>query len=106
MLEFTMHGNQFYSFIFYLLKWYILCFLTVMIVPFSIPFEFNGKNYLCEIEPIKNYWDKQPTSFQVTLNNVYFGIISFTGKNWESDTNKNNLVEKIGNIIHEQLVLS
>ncbi|HEY4875592.1 MAG TPA: hypothetical protein VIH86_08480 [Puia sp.] len=77
-----------------------------MIVPFSIPFEFNGKNYLCEIEPIKSFWDKQPTSFQVTLNNVYFGIISFTGKNWESDTNKNNLVEKIGNMIHEQFVLS
>jgi hypothetical protein len=78
----------------------------MIIVPFSIPFEFNGKLYLCEIEPIKSYWDKQPTSFQVTLNNVYFGIISFTGKTWESDTNKNGLVERIGNLIHEQFILS
>ncbi len=77
-----------------------------MLVPFSIPFEFNGKRYVCEIEPIKSFWDNRPTSFQVTLNNVYFGIISFTGKCWESDTKKKGLVEKIGNLIHEKFVLA
>lgn len=72
-------------------------------VPFSIPFEFNGKNYLCEIEPIRNFWDNRPTSFQITLNSVYFGIISFTGKTWESDTKKHILVEKIGDLIRQQV---
>jgi hypothetical protein len=74
----------------------------VNIVPFSIPFEFNGKQYVCEINPIKKY-SSNPRTFQVTLNDVYFGIITFTGETWESDTHKRPLVEKIGSLIHESL---
>jgi len=69
---------------------------------FSIPFEFNGKQYVCEINPIKKH-SSTPRTFQITLNDVYFGIITFTGKAWESDTRKNSLVEKIGSLIHEFL---
>ncbi|HLK27905.1 MAG TPA: hypothetical protein VKT28_04945 [Puia sp.] len=68
--------------------------------PFLIPFEFNGKQYVCEINPIKKY-SSTPRTFQITLNDVYFGIITYTGENWESDTYKDNLVEKIGSLIHE-----
>ena len=69
-------------------------------VPLSIPFEFNGKHYVCELKPIKKY-SSNPHTFQVTLNDVYFGIITFTGNSWESDTHKQPLVEKIGSLIHE-----
>jgi hypothetical protein len=70
-------------------------------VSFSIPFEFNGKHYVCEVNPIRKFWDKTPRTFQITLNDVYFGIITFTGNTWESDTSKNMLVERIGRLIHE-----
>ncbi len=70
-------------------------------VPFSIPFEFNGKHYICEVNPLRKHWDKMPRTFQITLNDVYFGIITFTGNAWESDTTKNMLVEKIGHLIHD-----
>ena len=70
------------------------------LVPLSIPFEYNGKRYVCQIHPIKKY-RSNPHTFQVTLNDVYFGIITFTGKTWESDTHKKSLVEKIGSLIHE-----
>jgi hypothetical protein len=72
-------------------------------IPFSIPFEFNGKHYVCELSLIKKY-GSNPQTFQVTLNNVYFGIITFTGDTWESDTYKQPLVEKIGSLIHESFV--
>ncbi|HXB44049.1 MAG TPA: hypothetical protein VNV85_08330 [Puia sp.] len=71
-------------------------------VPFSIPFEFNGKHYVCELTSIKKY-SSNPQTFQVTLNSVYFGIITFTGETWESDTFKQGLVEKIGRLIHESI---
>jgi hypothetical protein len=74
--------------------------IYVIPVPFSIPFEFNGKQYVCELSPIKKY-SSNPHTFQVTLNDVYFGIITFTGNTWESDTYKQPLVEKIGSLIHE-----
>jgi hypothetical protein len=74
-------------------------------LPFSIPFEFNGKHYICELSPIKKY-SSNPQTFQVTLNNVYFGIITFTGDTWESDTSKQPLVEKIGSLIHESIAPS
>ena len=66
----------------------------------SIPFEFNGKQYVCEISPLRNQ-QPMPKTFQVVLNQVYFGIITFTGRSWESDTRKHQLVEKIGSLIHE-----
>ena len=74
-------------------------------IPFSIPFEFNGKQYLCEVNPLRKLWDPTPRTFQVTLNNVYFGIITFTGDGWESDTSKRGLVEKIGNLIHQSYTI-
>jgi hypothetical protein len=77
----------------------------VNLTPFSIPFEFNGKQYICEISPIKKY-SSHPRTFQITLNDVYFGIITFTGEAWESDTYKNGLVEKIGSLIHESYNVS
>jgi hypothetical protein len=70
-------------------------------VPFSIPFVFHGKHYVCEVNPLRKKWDNIPRTFQITLNNVYFGIITFTGNNWESDTSKAGLVEKIGQLIHD-----
>jgi hypothetical protein len=69
-------------------------------VPFQIPFDFNGKHYNCEVYPLRKQRDCMPRTFQITLNDVYFGIITFTGDSWESDTSKNILVEKIGSLIH------
>ena len=70
-------------------------------VSLTIPFEFNGKQYVCEANPLRKHLGTPPRTFQVTLNDVYFGIITFTGNSWESDTSKRLLVEKIGNLIHE-----
>ena len=70
-------------------------------VPFCIPFEFNGKRFLCEVIPLRRQPGQVPRTFQVTLNEVYFGIVSFTGNSWVSDTSKKLLVERIGNLIHE-----
>ena len=69
-------------------------------IPFSIPFEFDGKRYVCEINPLKKQ-HPSPRTFQIVLNQVYFGIITFTGQSWESDSRKRQLVEKIGSLIHE-----
>ncbi len=68
---------------------------------FYIPFEFNGKHYECEVSPLRKRTDQTPRTFQIALNDVYFGIISFTGDHWVSDTSKTELVEKIGELIHE-----
>ena len=73
--------------------------------PFSIPFEFNGKHYVCDVSPIRKRSTITPRTFQITLNDVYFGIITFTGDSWESDAHKHSLVEKIGNLIHESFEL-
>jgi hypothetical protein len=70
-------------------------------VSFSIPFEFSGKHYVCDISPLRSQWNSAPRTFQVTLNDVYFGIITFTGNEWESDTSKYLLVQKIGELIHQ-----
>ena len=75
-------------------------------VPFSIPFEFNGKSYICEITPLRKNWHSSQNTFQITLNDVYFGIITFTGSTWESDTHKDNLVEKIGSMIQEMSLVN
>ena len=74
-------------------------------ISFSLPFEFNGRKYKCEINPLKKYSDSIPRTFQVTLNDVYFGIITFTGEGWESDSSKYGLVQKIGTLIHESSIL-
>ncbi len=74
-------------------------------VPFNIPFEYNGKNYICEVSPLRKQWDDIPRTFQITLNDVYFGIITYTGNTWESDTFKFGLVEKIGCLIHQSYLL-
>ena len=70
-------------------------------VPLSIPFELNGKRYRCEVSPLRRQWNSVPKTFQITLNDVYFGIITFTGDVWESDSSKQSLVEKIGQLVHE-----
>jgi hypothetical protein len=70
--------------------------------PLSIPFEHDGKRYVCEIHPIKKY-SSNPGTFQVVLNDVYFGIITYTGHRWESDTHKHQLVNKIGSLIQETI---
>jgi hypothetical protein len=75
-------------------------------VSFYIPFEFNGKQYVCEVNPLRKEWNDTPRTFQVTLNDVYFGIITFTGNEWESDTSKHNLVQRIGTLIHECYAVS
>lgn len=75
-------------------------------ISFCIPFEFNGKQYTCEINPLRKQWDNVPRTFQVTLNDVYFGIITFTGNEWESDTSKHHLVQKIGTLIHASYAVS
>ena len=73
---------------------------------FCIPFEFDGKQYICEVNPLRKQWVNTPKTFQVTLNDVYFGIITFTGNKWESDTSRDHLVQKIGTLIHESYAIS
>ena len=77
----------------------------MIIVPLSIPFQFNGKHYVCEASPIRKNLSATPRTFQITLNDVYFGIITFTGDKWESDGHKQHLVETIGNLIQESYSL-
>jgi hypothetical protein len=74
-------------------------------ISLSLPFEFNGRKYKCEINPLRKQPDAIPKTFQVTLNDVYFGIVTYTGKGWESDSSKYGLVQKIGALIHESNIV-
>jgi len=68
---------------------------------FPIRFQFDGRNYLGQIKPLKSDSGKNnPTNFQVFLNNVYFGEIKRRGIKWETDSPKCAImVDTIGNHI-------
>jgi len=72
----------------------------------SIPFELDGRKYNCEVIPIHKNWPSSQHTYEVILNDVYFGIITYTGNSWASDSRKNNLVEKIGSLINEMQVVN
>jgi hypothetical protein len=56
---------------------------------FPIRFQFDGRNYLGQIKPLKSdSGNNNPTNFQVFLNNVYFGEIKRKGFKWETDSPK------------------
>jgi hypothetical protein len=71
----------------------------------SLPFEFNGRKYKCEINPLRKHTDAIPKTFEVILNDVYFGIVTYTGNGWESDSSKYGLVQKIGALIYESNIV-
>ncbi|MHA4806691.1 hypothetical protein ACX0G9_01225 [Flavitalea flava] len=69
---------------------------------FPITFNYDGKEYRGEIKPMSTGIEKrQPTRFQVYLNNVYYGLLQRRGAKWETDSPKCAfMVDKISNHIH------
>jgi len=70
---------------------------------FPISFNYDGKHYSGLIQPLMNgLQNRIPTSFQVFLNNVYYGLIRRKGVDWETDSPKCAiLVNTIGNHIYD-----
>ena len=71
---------------------------------FPIHFYFDGKRYSGLIQPLQTgVQNRIPTSFQVFLNNVYYGLVRRRGTDWETDSPKCAImVEIIGNHIYDQ----
>lgn len=56
---------------------------------FTIHFDFEGKQYRGEIQPLQTgAQNRKPTAFQVFLNHVYCGLIRRRGEGWETDSPK------------------
>jgi hypothetical protein len=70
---------------------------------FPIAFRYDGKQYNGQIKPLETGLQQGlPTSFQVFLNNVYFGLIRRKGVEWETDSPKCAImVDEIGNRIYD-----
>jgi hypothetical protein len=70
---------------------------------FPINFSFDGKQYRGEIKPLQvGLQNRMPTSFQVVLNNVYYGLVKRRGADWETDSPKCAfMVDTIGNQIYD-----
>jgi hypothetical protein len=70
---------------------------------FPIAFRYDGKQYNGQIKPqATGLQQGLPISFQVYLNNVYFGLIRRKGVEWETDSPKCAImVEVIGNRIYD-----
>jgi len=70
---------------------------------FPISFSYDGKQYRGEIKPLQaGLQNRMPTSFQVILNNVYYGLVKRKGADWVTDSPKCAImVETIGNHIYD-----
>ena len=70
---------------------------------FPISFSYDGKQYRGEIRPLQaGIQNRMPTSFQVILNNVYYGLVKRRGADWETDSPKCAImVDTIGNHIYD-----
>jgi hypothetical protein len=79
--------------------------LFIMLSKFPIHFQFDGRSYLGQIQPLKsNTGGNMPTNFQVFLNNIYCGEIKRKGSKWETDSPKCAImVDTIGNHIDSNL---
>ena len=56
---------------------------------FPIHFNFDGKQYNGEIQPLlSGAQQRKPTAFQVFLDHVYCGLIKKRGEEWETDSPK------------------
>jgi len=71
---------------------------------FPIQFNYDGKHYSGSIQPLQTGLQHRiPTSFQVFLNNVYYGLVRRRGTDWETDSPKCAImVEIIGNHIYDR----
>ena len=70
---------------------------------FPISFSYDGKQYRGEIRPLQTgVQNRIPTTFQVILNNMYYGLVKRRGADWETDSPKCAiLVDTIGNHIYD-----
>jgi len=70
---------------------------------FPIHFSYDGVSYRGEIKPLQTgVQNRIPTSFQVVLNNVYYGQVKRRGVDWETDSPKCAImVDTIGNEIYD-----
>ena len=71
---------------------------------FPIQFNYDGKQYSGNIQPLQTGLQHRiPTSFQVFLNNVYYGLVKRRGTDWETDSPKIAImVDIIGNHIYDR----
>ena len=70
---------------------------------FPISISYDGVRYDGEIRPLQTgIQHRIPTTFQVVLNHVYYGMVKRRGADWETDSPKCAvLVETIGNHIYD-----
>lgn len=71
---------------------------------FPIQFTYDGIAYRGEIKPLQTGLQHRiPTSFQVVLNNMYYGQVKRRGVDWEADSPKCAvLVQVIGDRIFDR----
>ncbi len=68
---------------------------------FPIKFNDDGKQYIAEIKPLSTRMEKNlPTRFEVSMNNIYYGLVQRSGESWETNSPKCGFIlEKIGHHI-------
>lgn len=70
---------------------------------FPINFNYDGKQYSGSIQPLQTGLQHRiPTSFQVVLNNAFYGLVKRKGPDWETDSPKCAFMVKIiGSYIYD-----